>query len=675
MSQEFLFEILSEEIPARMQIKAAADFKHAFETNLKEAGLVFETVITQITPRRLVACVSRLAATTTATTEERRGPKLEAPEMALHGFLKSTGLTQDLLTQKDGYWYATLTTPAVPADKVLPDLCRALIRTFSWPKSMRWFGAPLAWVRPVRGILAVLDKKVLNFDIPEFGLKSSDKTNGHRFLSHGEFKVTSFDDYKTQLSEHKVILSHQHRQDLILDKLKELGREAGYTLELDQPLLEEVAGLSEYPQPLLGTIDSSFLHLPKAVLATSMRVHQKYFTFIDASGNVAPVFGLVANTIPSDDGTIMLQGYERVLKARLSDASFFYEHDLKIPLRDHLDRLNQIVFHAKLGSLGQRTQRLIKLVESPHAKRAAELCKSDLVTNMVGEFPELQGYMGGVYAVAQGQALAVGKAIEQHYQPVGPTDTCPSAPEAIELALAEKIDTLVGFFAIGELPTGSKDPYALRRAALGIIRIIRENELKSLALYGKISRSLALYLDQGVQLVKDFDPNQVLDFILDRLGHALKTEGLRHDTIAAVLGSINRGDNICAIVDRIYALTEYLASDSGSSLTATFRRAYGILPKKNETNHIVNPQLFQHDVESALYHELQTVTDRCKSLLQMHNYSQLMKILADLKAPIDAFFDLKINDDNPEIRTNRLALLQLMVNQTAVIADFSKLDG
>ncbi|MBW8308681.1 MAG: glycine--tRNA ligase subunit beta [Candidatus Paracaedibacteraceae bacterium] len=675
MSQEFLFEILSEEIPARMQVQAMDDFKAAFITKLKAAGLSFSHIETHITPRRLVACISGLAFSTPETHEDRRGPRLEAPDAALQGFLKATGLTKEQLTQKDGYWYAMIATPATPAAAILPNLCRDIMREFRWPKSMRWYGAPQTWVRPVRGILALLDGKTLTFDIPEFNLTSSNKTNGHRFLSVGEFEVNSFADYKQQLANRYVILSHQQRQDSILTQLIQLGKDQGYTLELDDKLLEEVAGLSEYPQPVLGEIDKAFLHLPKRVLSTSMRVHQKYFTYVDAERKVASIFGLVANTIPSDDGATMRRGYERVLRARLSDASFFYEQDLKIPLKDHLPRLHQIVFHAKLGSLGDRVQRLMKLVESATAQQAAELCKSDLVTSMVGEFPELQGYMGGIYALAQGHSAEISQAIEQHYQPVGPTDACPTDPIAIDLALAEKLDTLVGFFAIGELPTGSKDPYALRRAALGVIRIIRENSLENINLLSKINRALTLYLEQGIHAVPGFEALQVLDFIMERLGHALKTEGLRHDTIAAVLESFNRGDNICGVVDRIKALNAYLTTEAGLSLQATFRRAYGILPKDRSITYAVQPHLFIEKVETALYTELETVTTRCESLLKIHDYGQLMMVLANLKNPIDAFFDLKINDDNLDIRHNRLALLQMLINQTTVIADFSKLEG
>lgn len=673
MTNQFIFEILSEEIPARMQVKAASDFKSAFENRLTEAGLSFSTVETHITPRRLVACIHEIAKSTVATKEERRGPRLNAPDAALAGFLKSTGLLKEQLTQKDDYWYALIESAATPADLILPKLCRDIIRDFSWPKSMRWYGAPQTWVRPVRGIMAILNGQTLSFDVPEFGLKSSNTTSGHRFLSSGTFAVSDFNQYKSELLVRHVILDHQDRQTSILNSLIEQGHTKGFTLEHDDKLLEEVAGLSEFPQPILGTIDDAFMHLPKGVLATSMRVHQKYFIYTDKSGNVAPIFGLVANTIPSDDGATMLRGYERVLKARLSDAKFFYEHDLKIALRDQLPRLDSIVFHSKLGTLGQRVQRLIKLVETPHARRAAELCKSDLVTSMVGEFPELQGYMGGVYAVAQGQALEVGQAIEQHYQPAGPNDTCPSAPTAIELALAEKLDTLVGFFAIGEIPTGSKDPYALRRAALGILRLIRENSLSDLALLPKISRAFGLYMDQGISIAADFTPQQVLDFILERLAHALKSEGLRHDTIEAVISSTNCGDNVCAIVERIKALNTYLTSDAGTSLKAAFKRAHGILPK-NET-FVVHPSLFNETVEIKLHSELMTVSSQCQDYLARHDYTNLMQILANLKEPIDAFFDLKINDDNPEIRKNRLALLAMMIEQTSVIADFSKLEG
>ena len=589
------------------------------------------------------------------------------------GFLKSTRLTKEQLTQKDDYWYALIETSATPADQILPNLCRDIMREFNWPKSMRWFGAPQTWVRPVRGIAAVLNGQTLVFDVPEFGLTASNMTLGHRFLSSDSFVINDFDQYKADLLTRKVILNHQSRQDSILATLTSLGQSKGYALEQDEKLLEEVAGLSEFPQPILGTIDDAFLHLPKEVLATSMRVHQKYFIYTDKAGNVAPIFGLVANTIPSDDGATMLRGYERVLTARLSDAIFFYEHDLKIALRDHLPRLDTIVFHSKLGTLGQRVQRLIKLVESPHAKRAAELCKSDLVTSMVGEFPELQGYMGGVYAVAQGQTLEVGQAIEQHYQPAGPSDPCPSAPVAVELALAEKLDTLVGFFAIGEVPTGSKDPYALRRAALGILRLIRENNMTDIALLPKISRVFGLYMDQGVSIAAEFTPQLVLDFILDRLSHALKAEGLRHDTISAVLNAANCGDNICAIVERIKALNTYLTSDAGVSLRAAFKRAHGILPK--DGSFTVQPDLFKETVEVTFHKELVAVEDRCQGYLATHDYAKLMEVLAHLKDPIDAFFELKINDDNPDIRQNRLALLAMMIQQTSVIADFSMLEG
>ncbi len=352
MSQEFLFEILSEEIPARMQVKAAEDFKAAFETGLREAGLSFEAVTTYITPRRLVATISGLASATQATTEERRGPRLEAPEAALQGFLKSSGQTKEQLIQKDGYWYANLITEAKPTSCILPDICRQIIRSFSWPKSMRWHGAPHTWVRPVRGILAVLAGKPLIFEVPEFNLVSSNKTKGHRFLASGEFEVTCFSDYQHNLEKNFVILSHEQRQKLILNKLIELGQQQGYSLEHDEKLLEEVAGLSEYPQPLVGKIEGSFLRLPKKVLSTSMRVHQKYFTFTDSLGNIAPIFGLVANTVASDNGTTMLRGYERVLRARLSDASFFYDQDLKTPLQAYLPQLDSIIFHTKLGFFG-----------------------------------------------------------------------------------------------------------------------------------------------------------------------------------------------------------------------------------------------------------------------------------------------------------------------------------
>ena len=681
---EFLLELLSEEIPARMQLKAVADLKIAVEEKLKAVELPFDRVETFITPRRLTAVVSGIALSTKERTEERRGPRSVAPEAALQGFLKGAGVSKEDCTERDGYWYATLQTPSKRAEDLLPEIIRTIIREFSWPKSMRWAGASQTWVRPLRGVMAILDGAVLSFYLPEYQLTSTNESVGHRFLSTGSFTVENLQDYRQKLLEKKVVLDHADRQNIILNGLVSLGKQREFVLDQDDKLLQEVAGLAEFPQVLLGEIDSRFLDLPKVVLSTSMRVHQKYFTFSDSQGKIAPVFGVIANTIPSDDGSIMLKGYQKVLTARLRDAEFFYNQDLKIPLSNCVSKLSTIVFHAKLGTLGQRVERFQALVDQPEAKRAALLCKADLVSSMVGEFPELQGIMGEIYAKAQGESVGVAAALREHYQPLGPTDECPKGTVSWELALAEKIDTLVGFFAIGEIPTGSKDPYALRRAALGVIRLLREGPHRRdhvYALRQKLAQVHDLYAQQGAkidgQLSHESLAENVMQFIFDRLAPALRTEGIRHDAITAVLSSPNCGDDIWSIVERAKALNEYLSTESGLALQAAFRRAHGILVKdgQGEDFGAIQVDLFKEPAESQLHGLLMKAAGECQPLLDRHDYRGLMGILADLRAPVDKFFDVKINHEDPAIRNNRFGLLGLLVSQVNAIADFSKLEG
>lgn len=674
---ELLLEFFSEEIPARMQLKAAEDLKAEINTALTGLALDFSELETYVTPRRLVCVVNGLAMQTKESQEERRGPRVGAPEAAMAGFLKAAGVTQDQCVQKGDYWYTTIIQKAQQTESLIPELVRSIIRGFSWPKSMRWPEATLPWVRPVRSMLCLLDGKPIVFDVPEFGIVTSNKTYGHRFLAPQELVIASFVDYREKLTKAYVVLDHKERQHRIEDGLKALTEQKGSMLEPDKALLTEVAGLTEYPKPMMGTINDEFMRLPKPVLSTSMRVHQKYFTFVDASGNIAPYFGFVANTIPTDGGKDMLRGYERVLRARLSDAAFFYDQDCRIALETLVPKLDKIIFHAKLGTLGQRIQRFMVLVDSPEAKRAALLCKADLVSSMVGEFPELQGIMGGIYARAQGELQAVSQAIEEHYQPVGASDSCPTNPVAIELALVDKIDVLVGFFGIGEVPTGSKDPFALRRAALGIIRIIRENNLKDYNLRAKLNAAKALYQQQGVAFVKDFQVNQVIDFIVERLAHTLRAEGVRHDCIAAVIEADQRDENICSLADRASSLSQFLESESGASLQAAFRRAQGILAKSeiDLSNHeLMAPKLTELAEKNLLSH-LDDLSSQAPVLLQSGKYLDLMQLLSDLRPVVDDFFALKINDNEESIRLNRFALLQRLIDQTRKVADFNKLEG
>lgn len=681
---EFLLELLSEEIPARMQLNAVADLKVALEEKLMAAELPYDKVETFVTPRRLTAVISGIALSTKERTEERRGPRSGAPEAALQGFLKGAGVSKEDCVERDGYWYATLQTPSKRTEDLLPEMIRTIIKEFSWPKSMRWAGASQTWVRPLRGVMAILDGALLSFDLPEYQLTSTNESVGHRFLSTGSFTVKNFQDYRQKLLEKKVILDHADRQKVIVDALVSLGKQRGFSLDQDEKLLQEVAGLAEFPQVLLGEIDSRFLNLPKVVLSTSMRVHQKYFTFSDTQGKIAPAFGVVANTIPSDDGSIMLKGYQKVLTARLRDAEFFYNQDLKIPLSECVSKLSKIIFHAKLGTLGQRVERFQALVDQPEAKRAALLCKADLVSSMVGEFPELQGNMGEIYAKVQGESGEVSAALREHYQPLGPTDECPKGPVSWELALAEKIDTLVGFFAIGEIPTGSKDPYALRRAALGVIRLLREGANTTGQVYAlrqKLALVHDLYAQQGAkfdaQLSRESVTENVMQFIFDRLGPALRTEGIRYDAITAVLSSPNCGDDIWSIVERARALNEYLSTESGLALQAAFRRAHGILVKdgQGEDFGTIQVSLFEEPIENQLHGLLVKAAGECQPLLDRHDYQGLMGILADLRTPVDQFFDVKINHEDLAIRNNRFGLLRFLVSQVNAIADFSKLEG
>ena len=671
---EFLLELLCEEIPARMQPQAVADLKEHLSKRLQGQSITFEQITTYITPRRLTAVVTGMATETRASVEEKRGPKVGAPEAALQGFLKGAGVSQSECSMRDGYWYAQIIIPARPVTQILPVLIKDIICNFSWPKTMRWAGSQLPWVRPLRNILTLLDGQPLVFAYPELGITTGDTTVGHRFLAPHEFTVNSFADYQAKLKYSYVILDHSERQELIEKGLQALGAAHDVVLQPDAKLLEEVAGLVEYPQPLLGQIESQFMTLPAAVLRTSMRVHQKYFTFNDRQGKIAPYFGLVANTIPNDDGKIMRQGYERVLRARLSDAAFFYEQDKAIPLEKQLGKLDNIIFHAKLGTLAQRVERLQKLVDSTLAKRAARLCKADLVTSMVGEFPELQGIMGAEYAIAQGEDEDVARAIAEHYQPQGPEGICPTNPVAVELASAEKIDTLTGFFAIAEKPTGSKDPYALRRAALGIIRLIRENKLQHFSLTSKISQAADLYDAQGVES-PDNIVREVSDFIYDRLGHVLKAEGMRADCIAAGRAVVNQEASLLSVIECIKTLNSYLDSESGQALQTAFRRAIGILTQAKTTPLAVDTSQFIAPAERVLYDQLQDIANKAPVMAANLKFVDMIDLLAQLRPTVDAFFELKINDDNEVIRHNRLALLSELITRTTTIADFTLIEG
>lgn len=710
---EFLLEIFTEEIPARMQLRAAEDLKKMLEDDFKNYGLSFSTVDTYITPRRLVAVVKDLIEATTGTSEDRRGPKIGAPDGAIQGFLKSAGVTLDKCEQRDGYYYARIETKPQQTREVLPNIIPSIFTKITWPKSMFWAledgTKSQFWVRPVRSVLTVFGGKTLSFKIPTLGITTDNKTQGHRFLKPEVLEISSFADYQAKLEKAFVILDHPTRQTLIWEGLKALAHQKSLTIQADDGLLQEVAGLVEYPVPLLGKIDLQFMTLPQPVLSTSMRVHQKYFTVMDKQGKIAPYFGVIANTKGADGGMKMITGYERVLRARLSDAKFFFEQDVKVPLLDFAKKLTAIVFQAKLGTLDQKSARLKTLMMaqgvSEENSRAAIIAKADLLTSMVGEFPELQGVMGEIYATAQGETPEVAAAIREHYQPQGPNDQCPTAPLSVALALADKIDTLVGFFGIGEIPTGSKDPFALRRAALGIIRLVRENNLFDFSLEPICRQAIEAYQAQGVTFNQDFQVESVLDFINDRLKVALRGEGIRHDCVSAVIDrrdpslSINveelksssefqvlekytkgRWYNVYSLALRAKALQDFLESENGKALSIAFRRVNGIITDETTRDQYfylnVKSELLLEDQEKNLYNELEKIVQNREQLLGSQNYSGWMAQLATLRPVVDSFFEsIRVNDENREVRANRLGLLTKLQIQTDFIANFGYIEG
>jgi glycyl-tRNA synthetase beta chain len=720
--REFLLEILSEDIPARMQVQAADDLQRLVTESLTAAGLTFASAAAHSTPRRLVLVIEGLPETSPDRTEERKGPKVGAPDGALQGFLKSAGLTSiDQAEIRDSdkgqVYFAVRSVPGQPTEDVLGQAITDAINALPWPKSMRWAEGRRRWVRPLAGILAILDGKPITLtgetDLPVAG----NATSGHRFLSPGSFTVTNFADYERKLLEHHVVLDREKRKWRIQGDSKQLTDAHGLVVVHDEALLDEVAGLVEWPVVLMGAIDDDYMDLPPEVRRTTMRANQKYFTLERADGKPANRFLIVANMVTEDGGAAIVAGNERVLRARLSDARFFYDQDRKTKLRDQRPKLAKIAFHAKLGSVLERVERLEKLVveiaeyvpdaEVTMAKEAAALCKSDLVSGMVGEFPELQGLMGSYYALAENAPRHVADAIRDHYKPLGPSDVCPTEPVSVVLALAEKIDTLVGFFAIGELPTGSKDPFALRRAALGVIRLIVENGLR-LPLKAIISSSFSLIIPSYLKYlrvneiahdeksgarVKEGDlftisyqetdaiaqtENNLLTFFADRLKVVLKERGVRHDLVDAVF-ALGGEDDLVRLLARVQALQDFLATDDGANLLIAYRRAANILrieEKKDGVSYdgAPDPALLSQDEERALAAALETAGAAVDPLIAAEDFAGAMAKYAALRPIVDAFFDtVTVNADNESIRVNRLRLLSRIRGTLNKIADFSRI--
>jgi len=706
---EFLLELLSEDIPARMQVQGAEDLKRLVTERLAAAGLTFDSAIAHSTPRRLTLVVDGLPLRAPDRAEERKGPRVGSPDGAIQGFLKSAGLgaideAEIRETDKGPVYFAVKAIPGEPTAKVLSEAVAASIKALPWPKSMRWGETRLNWVRPLRSICAILDGQPLQSnpdtkggDLFDFGGEARylavASTIGHRFLplpdEEGEpgqpFEVMDFADYERKLLDHYVVLDREKRKWRILGDAKRRAEEHGLVLVPDEILVEEVAGLVEWPVILVGAIDAAFMDLPPEVRRTTMRANQKYFTLETPEGRPAPRFVIVANMETEDGGDAIVAGNERVLRARLSDARFFYDQDRKVPLRDLRPKLGKIAFHAKLGSVLDRVERLEKLVveiaglvprgKPTEAVEAARLCKCDLVTGMVGEFPELQGIMGRYYALAQGATDDVADAIRDHYKPLGPNDICPTAPVSVVLALAEKIDTLVGFFAIGETPTGSKDPFALRRAALGVIRLIVENGLRvplarvfesALAGYGPLAQSADGALSR-----------ELLAFFADRLKVALKERGVRHDLIDAVF-ALGGEDDLVRLLARVAALQEFLASEDGANLLTAYKRAANILKieeKRDSTSYDgpADPGLLSLPEEQALAAALDSAGKAVDPLIAAENFQGAMAKYAELRPVVDAFFDrVTVNAPEAAMRVNRLRLLSRIRSTLNKIADFSR---
>ena len=688
---ELLLELFSEEIPARMQPRAAEDLARLLGQGLKAAGLSFETIRSFATARRLTVVVDGLPARSPDLCEEKKGPRVGAPEVAVQGFLKSSGLSAldqaEIRQDKKGdYYVALIERVGRPTPDVVSEIVPEIIRGFPWPKSMRWASGRLRWVRPLHSILCLFGGKMVPIEID--GITSGKETRGHRFMAPKPFSVKSFDDYEEKLRKAYVILDGNERMAIILQGARALAAKERLELVEDEALLAENAGLTEWPVVLMGAFDESFLEVPPEVLATSMKAHQKCFS-LTRGKDLANRFIMVANLKAEDGGKAIVAGNERVIRARLADAKFFFDHDRKVMLEDRVPKLKEIIFHDRLGTQYERVQRtrllareiaLMVGADADLAERAAILAKADLVSDMVGEFPELQGVMGRYYALDQEEDPVVADAIAAHYKPAGPSDQVPRDPVAIAVALADKLDMLVGFWAIDEKPTGSKDPYALRRAALGAIRVILSNSLR-LPLHGVLQSSLGGYAVAGKGVrEKQAVLKDLLSFFADRLKVHLREEGARHDLIDAVF-SLGGQDDLLMVVRRVDALGRFLDTADGANLLTGTKRAINILrieEKKDNRTYDQPPdaKLLEQAEEKALAKVVDEVERTAVSAVKKEEFAAAMAAIARLRAPVDAFFDhVTVNAEEPELRKNRLRLLNRIRATTLTVADFSKIEG
>jgi glycyl-tRNA synthetase beta chain len=729
VTADFLLELRSEEIPARMQAGARNDVARMFAEELERAGIAAEAIDVWSTPRRLALVARGLPLETQAVREELKGPRTSAPAQAIEGFLRKTGLTQDQLEDRDGVWFAVVDKPGRPTSEILGQAIERIVRNFPWPKSMRWGAASnstasLRWVRPLHGIVAMLGEQIVPVRID--GVESGATTLGHRLHHPGPITVGGAQDYAEKLRACHVIVDQDERERIVREDAQAAASAAGLELLCDEGLVVENAGLTEWPVPLLGEFDPDYLDVPREVIVLTMRTNHKYFACTAADGGLAPAFVCVANIEADDDGAAIVEGNRRVLAARLADARFFWEQDLKVPLEDQAAKLSGIVFHEKLGTVADKVERVAKLArwlveegivrgaEAAQTERAARLAKADLVTGMVGEFPELQGVIGGYVAERQGESKAVADAIRDHYKPIGQSDDVPTAPVTVAVALADKLDTISAFFGIDQKPTGSKDPFALRRAAIGAIQLIVQSGLRldlTRAIRGSLANRAGQSGDAAAAHRLDGIAPQVLEFFADRLKVQQRDAGVRHDLIDAVF-ALGNEDDLVRLLARVKALQSFVETGEGADLLTAYKRAANILKKEswNEPRVMTSaeeqgiPQTGEEDPlvlveepqlrkaiaemasgsagprlepeEQALIAALDQAELKAASAVEAEDFTGAMAALATLRGPIDAFFDhVTVNDPDAAKRQQRLNLLLRFRDAVNQVADFSRIEG
>lgn len=724
---DLLLELFSEEIPARMQEKAAAHLRESLVDALRKAGFDDGRTSFQpkayVTPRRLAVSLAGLPIASESTETELRGPKVGAPEAALKGFLKKTGLSKDRLIERDGVYFAVMRKEGQQTADMLKTIIEDILASFPWPKSMRWGNGEQSWVRPLHYILCIFDEKIVPVEFA--GIKAGNSTHGHRFLSPDELKINSPTEYEPELKKAFVIADRDARKAEILKQAQAAAKAAGLVLKQDEALLEEVTGLVEYPTVLVGSIDKQFMDLPGEVLVSEMRAHQKYFALEKQDGSLADTFLITSNMVTTDDGRAIIAGNERVLRARLADGRFFWDQDRKKPLSEWAQGLKTITYHAEIGSIADKVEsitrralQLAKMVEPnlrpEDVERAARLCKADLVTGMVGEFPELQGIMGRYYALQQKEKAAVSDAIRDHYLPLGPHTDVPTAPLSICIALADKLDTLIAMFAIGEKPTGSKDPFALRRAALGVIRILLDNTLRlslkdvlvappagqialhkahkkleaktEASLHGPLkAHKVGKYLTINESSAEDIETlipadltQQLFDFFIDRLKVQLKDSGIRHDVIHAVVD--NGDDDLVRIVKRARAVQDFLATEDGINLLIAYKRAANIrnagTPAAASTLPDFDRDILVEKEEKHLASLLEMHQETLTAMLKKEEFASAMTLLATFRKPVDVFFEeIMVNCEDETLRAARLGLLAKVQDRMDSIANFALIEG